>query len=263
MFHLSSSSSLQVLSSALAVRIILLSVVVGVASKTFNLLLAVLLASLAGVYYIGVSNCLLHSFIHSFIYLEWEREGVLLGLDRFALWPWILCEVSSLPSRSSCMSFEITDRSPAEFILTIIFIVIFLVESGINVSVYFQKVLCFYSVVCPSTFPSLYPKSQSRITRHDVATLQNSGWRLLCHVPWKTRPISMFVVSGQSSRVVFWFSRVVKCLLLCGPNCGTLGAGWHSLLCANLGFHCSNNRYICGLLQADCWLFYLRPCLSV
>jgi hypothetical protein len=67
MFHLSSSSSLQVLSSALAVRIILLSVVVGVASKTFNLLLAVLLASLAGVYYIGVSNCLLHSFIHSFV----------------------------------------------------------------------------------------------------------------------------------------------------------------------------------------------------
>lgn len=40
--------------------IILLSVVVGIASKILNLFLAVLLASLAGVYYIGVSNCSLH-----------------------------------------------------------------------------------------------------------------------------------------------------------------------------------------------------------
>lgn len=40
--------------------IILLSVVVGIASKVLNLFLAVLLASLAGVYYISVSSCSLH-----------------------------------------------------------------------------------------------------------------------------------------------------------------------------------------------------------
>lgn len=48
----------------------------------------------------------------------WGRVYI-LGLDRFALWPWILWEISSFPERSSCMSFDMTDRLPAESIIAV------------------------------------------------------------------------------------------------------------------------------------------------
>ena len=38
----------------------------------------------------------------------------LLGLERFALWPWTVLEVCSLPCVSSSMSRDMVDLAPAE-----------------------------------------------------------------------------------------------------------------------------------------------------
>jgi hypothetical protein len=137
-----------------------------------------------------------------------------------------------------------------------------LVESGISFCCLFSESnVSNYSVVSPITCPSLYPKSQSQSVLHAMTSQPFKQWyirRLLCHVPWKTRPVSMFVVYGSC----LGWSSACK-LLLCGPNCKTLGRDDIACFMQTWGFYCSNNRCIHQPLQPDCWLLYLRHCLSV
>lgn len=83
--------------------LVILAVVVVRAAQLLDGLGAVLLALLAGV-------CTLCKLVHRGM----GGRGNVLGLEMLALWPWIECEMSSAPWRSSCMSLDTTDLFPAE-----------------------------------------------------------------------------------------------------------------------------------------------------
>lgn len=57
-------------------------------------------------------------FCHPPDYVNIKILGCLLGLERFALWPWTDFEICSLPVVSSSMSRDIVDLAPAESMMT-------------------------------------------------------------------------------------------------------------------------------------------------
>lgn len=50
--------------------------------------------------------------------------GYVLGLERLALWPWIMLEMFSLPWLSSCISSEMTDLLPADDMMPVLVYVV-------------------------------------------------------------------------------------------------------------------------------------------
>jgi hypothetical protein len=109
--HLSSTASLQVLRGTLALGVVLVAVV-GDIAEGINDRGAVLLALLAGVCSVLVDAVAIEE-------RRRRRRRCILGLERFALWPWTLLEMFSRPWLSSCISSEMTDLLPAESIVIV------------------------------------------------------------------------------------------------------------------------------------------------
>lgn len=114
------AASVNVLCRRLGARLILVAVMSSISSEGVDDLLAVLLGLLAGVFMrvmleIGLPRGRNNAHMRHMVNV--------LGLERLALWPCTLWEISSFPCVSSSMSRETVDLAPAESMLMMLMFV--------------------------------------------------------------------------------------------------------------------------------------------